>query len=250
MIALFGALKEELSELKGKMAISKTSFYQDCILYEGKCRNQASLLVLTGVGKERAQKAVELALEKYPVTALISTGFGGALNDKTKTGDIVVCSKLICEEEHLGELSVNRNVESDSLLTSACVKSLNETGLRFIVGNGITIPLVSQTPETKSELGKKFTADMVDMESYWIGQRAIENKLPFVAVRSIFDSLEDDLSPLTKVVSSEGKIKFAAFFSSVISHPGRISNMIYYAGNARKARRNLTIFLDRFLEEI
>jgi adenosylhomocysteine nucleosidase len=250
VIALFSALKEELSDFKGEMLISKTFFSQDCSFYEGKCNNKDSLMVLTGVGRERAQKAVELALEKYPITSLISTGFGGSLNCKTKAGDIVVCSRLGCGEEPMGELSSNRSVESDSALKSACVKSLNETGLRFIIGNGITMPLISQTPESKSELGKKFTADIVDMESYWIGQIAIENKLPFIAVRSIFDSLEDDLSPLEQIISLEGKIKVIPFLSGVISHPGRIKNIAHYAGNARKAKSNLATFILRFLEEI
>jgi len=208
------------------------------------------LLVLTGMGEEKARQASKLVLDKYPVSAVISTGFGGALNEKTKIGDIVVCSRLVCGEDPVREQNHKKVLESDIRLVSISRKTLEDSGTGFITGAGVTVPYVSSTPENKLALGKQFEADMVEMESYWIGKIAAEKKLPFIEVRSIFDGVQDDLSLLSRIIPPDGKVKPMTALADVISHPERMKTLAYYAGNAKKAGRNLTVFLRKLIDEM
>jgi adenosylhomocysteine nucleosidase len=246
VIAIFSALKEEVGEFKKQMSVTGTSRFQQCRIIEGKFSGRDCLLILTGVGKENARQATELVLGKYPVSVLISAGFGGALNEKTKVGDIVVCSRLINGEEPVPEQDSKETLESNLQLLEALIKTLEDGGMGFIIGTGVTVPFVSSTPENKLALGKKFRADMVEMESYWIAKFAADKKLPFIEARSIFDSLKDDLSLLSEIMSNS-KVRKMAALANCISHPKRIQMMSSLASNAKIAEKNLAVFLSRLV---
>jgi nucleoside phosphorylase len=247
MIALISALEEEVRDLKKGMAIIKTYSGPVCRVYEGKCAKKDCLLVLTGVGKERARRATEFILNKFQVSALISTGFGGALNNKTSAGDIVIYLRINCEESPGG--SPGKALYSNSSLVSAASKSGEGTGFRSLLGQGVTISQVCVTPESKYRLGQVFTADVVDMESYWIGQIAGERKLPFIAVRSIFDTVQDDLSLLGHIIVN-GKVTPLKALGYLICHPGQMRKTIAYSVNSQKARGNLAFFLYNLVKDI
>jgi adenosylhomocysteine nucleosidase len=249
LIAIFSALKEEVVEFKKQMSVTGTSRFQQCRIIEGKFSGRDCLLILTGVGKENARQATEMALGKYPVSVLISAGFGGALNEKTKVGDIVVCSRLINGEDRVPEQDSKEILESNLQLLAASKKTLEDGGMGFIIGTGVTVPFVSSTPENKIALGTQFGADMVEMESYWIAKLAADRKLPFIEVRSIFDSLKDDLSLLSEIMS-KSKVRKMTALANCISHPKRIQMMSHLASNAKIAERNLAVFLSRLITEI
>jgi hypothetical protein len=98
-------------------------------------------------------------------------------------------------------------------------------------------------------LGKQYSADLVEMESYWIGRIAADRKLPFLEARSIFDSVRDDLSLLTQILS-EGRRNPVLAAANCILHPEGIRTLAYYAGNSKKAARGLAVFVSRLIKEI
>lgn len=247
MIALLSALEAEIRELKKEMSIRKTYTYQNCRVYEGNWHDRDKLLVLTGMGKECARKTTELVLENFPVSVLLSTGFGGALNDKTVAGDIVVYSKLSCEGSRAGALA--KDLRSDENLVSIASRSINGTKVRSLLGTGVTVSRIYDTPESKYQLGRDFLADVIDMESYWIGQIAMERKIPFLAVRSIFDTLRDDLS-LLHHITAEGRIRPFKALGYFVCHPEQLKQTANYSTSYRKAGRNLATFLCKLTKEI
>lgn len=248
MIAIFSALEEEVRDLKKGMSIYKTSFQGKIRIYEGKCGNRESLLVLTGMGKESARNAAEMVLTRYSVQSVISTGFGGSLNNRTKTGDIVVYSDLICEASPEAHYPEGR-IQADSALIAAASRALKRTNLGYLTGKGISIDRVCVTPEAKYKLGQDFAADAVDMESYWIGQTAASRGLPFLAVRPIFDTVNDDLSILEEITHNSRVSPFKAL-SYLASHPGQVKKLMDYSRDSKEARKSLAIFIKEFMEEV
>ena len=79
MLAIVGALKEEMVDLQRRMSLEQTFAWWRCRIYRGNYAKRDVLLLQTGTGKERAEIATRFILEHYPVTALISLGFAGAL---------------------------------------------------------------------------------------------------------------------------------------------------------------------------
>jgi adenosylhomocysteine nucleosidase len=261
MLVIMFAMAAEQRELKKALVISKTSVYRDCRIYEGKIANKNVLLAVTGVGQKRAVAATEFILNRYPVDAMISSGFAGSLNNKTAVGDIVIYSSLTCEmRQDSAPVKTPAPVSFPSLQLSAFSLSpaSNSSSLsagchlpftfRVCSGKGISISRVCVTPRDKLKLGLESGADVVDMESYWIGQIADQRNIPFITVRSISDSIEDDLSILVDVMDGE-KINPIKVMGYLIAHPGQLRMMASRVANSRKAGKNLAVFLGKLARE-
>jgi nucleoside phosphorylase len=128
------------------------------------------LLVLTGMGKTQAEVATEWVLDKYPIVALISSGFGGALNNKTAVGDIVIYSTQTCDDGQGG--TDGKVLYLYPELIEAAAKSGAECEFNVLQGMGISIMRLCLSPESRARLGRDSAADTINMESYWIGQIA------------------------------------------------------------------------------
>lgn len=247
MIAVFCALKEELKGLLKRMQINKTFIFGKCCIYEASYGREKVLLVLTGMGKKLAEKAVELVLTMYPVSKIIITGFGGALNPRFESGDIIIYSGLICGDSTGRDPGSEKKLYPDPAMVSV-VSQLPETnGFRLFLGKGVTITNVCTLPDSKYRMGNEYAADAVDMESYWIGHTATERNLPFLAARSIIDSVQDDLSLINKITVN-GRFAPVRACRYFISHPGDLKKTAVYYQKSKKARRNLSIFLLEFIE--
>ena len=249
MIVIFGALPEEIKYIKKCMSLDKMSVYRHCRIYEGKFDGIDGLLVTTGMGKKKTILATEYVLNNYPVSLIISTGFAGGLNNKTTRGDIVVHSDLI-NENRTGEESVtDTSLYSDSSLVSVAKRLLINGKYPYLIGKGITVNHAQTTHESKYKLGVSYLADVVDMESYWIGQTANEKRVPFIVIRTVLDALNDDLSVLNSIMSEEKFVpsKAIAYF---IKHLSQIIYVSKLLDDARKMGKVMAGFIREYIAEI
>jgi len=222
--------------LQRNMNVAQAASPRGCCIYEGKYDSRDVVLVQTGVGKKRAERAAQLVLERYPVTALVSFGFGGALSDETEVGDIVLCPALY---EETGSGAPCR---SDAGLISSAEQASSGKA-KFVSGNGLTATRVVSDSKAKRVLGKAFSAKVVDMESYWIGSMASARKVPFLAVRAISDTIDDRLPPFGRFMDSNGTVqpKQAALY--FFSHPYQLVSLGHFYRSSGKARHSLTRFI-------
>ena len=136
-----------------------------------------ALLVANGPGRENAAKSVELAAEQFPIAAIVSTGFAGALDPSLKVGDAFLAGRVIQFE---GGLKYPVELPAKPLETPA------------IVGTLLTIDHVAQDASTKASL-RQHGAGAVDMEAAAIAQQAAQRGLPFYCVRAISDKAATNL---------------------------------------------------------
>ena len=247
MIALLAAMKTEITYLKKAMTITRITTYKSGRVYQGTIASKDCLLMVTGVGKQHAQQATEFITEKYPVGLLISTGFAGALNSKSRVGDIVIYSGINCGAEP--PASPCNILCSDTGLIDKALKNGENQVFCTILGQGVTIAQICATKESKYNLGQVFKADAVDMESYWIGEIAGKKGLPFITVRSVSDSAQDDLSFLDNIVV-KSKVRPLRALSYFVCHPAQIKKTADFFFNFRKAGRNLGVFMQRLIQDI
>jgi len=230
MLVLIAAMDEEICDLRSSMAVTGVDERDRFVVYRGTCAGRKLLLARSGVGRRRAERACRSVLDHYPVSAIISFGFAGALNSNLKIGDVVVCSSVVSSDKAHGPMC-----SCDPALLSAArackVPSLS-------CGVGVTALGLVASISQKRALFENSEADIVDMESYWIGAVAAENNVPFIAVRSVSDSATDSLPDL----SSWKWWHLAPHFAL---HPGQAFSL--YRGVTR-ARKNMSRFLSRMIE--
>jgi len=243
MLALLGALSEEIGDIKRQMVIEKVAAGSDCNLYQGKFENRDILLVETGLGKQRAEAATRFILQNYTVTALVSLGFAGALNGELEVGDVVVCSTLHCANGQMQKATKSETFHSDARLVSLATGVTEDAGVKIRCGSSVTASHLISNPEAKYTLGELFRTDIVDMESYWVARIASASGIPFVAIRAVSDARQDNLPPFDEILTANGRWQRKKAFFYFVLHPQYLMKLLGLYRKARRARRNLTTFV-------
>ena len=231
MLAITGAMNEEIKDIHRIMAVESTDESGDASIYKGRYKNKDLLLAKTGVGKQKAQAALRSLLNNYPITGIISTGFTGALIPELKVGDIVVYSSVICADG----LSTDC-YDADPRLLSIAREC---KAIEFRCGLGITGLNLAASVWEKRKLNETTSAEVVDMESYWIARVADEYRIPFVIIRSVSDALVDSLPELSSWRSRE-------VIPYLLAHPAQ-GLSLYRA--VLRARKNIATFAGYLIEE-
>jgi len=250
MLAIMGAFGQEIVDLRRQMVIEEVVARRDCRLYRGKLKNRDTLLVQTGMGRERAENATQFMLERYPVTAIISLGFAGALAPELRIGDVVVCSTLHGqpglgqEEQRLEPLSPDAN------LLSLASQGPGDRAIRFRLGCGVTVLQLNSSTQKMQGLNETFHADIVDMESYWIARIASARQIPFIAIRSISDNLQSSVQPFDQILAPDGELLWKKAVFCFLRHPRYLMNVFTLYRNTRPAKRNLAVFVGDLVAKI
>jgi adenosylhomocysteine nucleosidase len=230
MLALIAAMDEELAGIRDSMIIDGAEQRSGIAVQLATRGNKKVLLVKSGVGRQRSMRTCKAFLDRYPVTAMVSMGFAGALRADLKVGELVACSSMACAEP-----SVNLRYESDERLLGLAMDCRT---IELQSGTGVTASKLVASGGRKRALFESTKADIVDMESYWIGLIAAQNGIPFIAVRAISDSATDSLPELPSYRPRHTIPYFAM-------HP--LQGISLYRGVAR-ARANMAAFAGHIIE--
>lgn len=249
MLALFVALEQEARHLKNNMRIENARRYRDYSLWEGRSGSHETLLVLTGSGPERARLAAARVLEEYRLQYVFSSGFAGALDDRAAAGDVVVYTSLTREIMGNAAGGQEKVLACDGGLVKLALGCVVNSTLKVFPGKGLTLERICAGPAEKYGLGRQYRAAAVDMESYVIGQAALEKGAPFLAFRSIFDEAGDDLSFLAGIPAGHGS-GFLKTLAYVAGRPGDWKDLKLYYNRYRRAGRNLAAFWQRLVVKL
>lgn len=250
MLVILGALKEEIADLRRKMIIEETSSEQNYHIYKGKYKNKDVLLGQTGLGQENAERATEFILERYPATALISLGFTGALVEELKIGDIVLSTTLYSREGQTEETpKIQSAIYPDANLISIAIETQKVKMTGFPQVSSVTVANPITDPKEKLALGKTFHAEVVDMESYWIARITSARRIPFLSIRAVSDTVKDTLPPFDRFLNS-GNRQWKRATLYFLTHPQQLIKLFSLYRNARRARKNLTTFMDSFIVRV
>ena len=250
MIALLAAMSQEIAPLRNSMKVEQKASERGCHMYKGKYRGRDVILVQTGVGRRRAQRAARLAMERYPVGAMVSFGFAGALDGRARCGDVVVCDALFCGDgEGTSKHSPASCFRADAFLTEVAARAPASADYSVLRASSVTVSRVVCEAGAKKALGQEFSAGAVDMESYWIAEIAHAQGVPFVTVRAISDAADDTLPPFDRFMDSNGWRwgKALPFFAG---HPDQLVRLWRLRRSMRQPARNLTGVLNWLVDNV
>jgi len=243
MIALLGAFGQETAGLRRQMAIEEVADSPACSVYRGQLKGKPCILVQTGIGRRRADKATQFVLERFPVTSLISIGFAGALTPDLKIGDVLACSTVRRASGFGKDEGEAEAYAADLNLLALASSGPAGAATRILAGTCVTTPGVVSGARAKQELSREFQAQVVDMESYWIARVVSARRVPFIAIRSVSDTLQDDLRAIDHILDSEGRVLWKRVVPYFLLHPHHLPSMFTAFRNMRRAERSLTAFI-------
>jgi len=162
---------------------------------------------------------------------LISFGVAGALDPTLKAGDLILPASVINKDGEVFETDFSRHQK----MTSHLADEINFFDGRLFGSE----KLISSIPE-KKHLNQSFGAVAVDMESLGVAQAALEQGCPFLIVRTISDTANQNIPAATfRAVDEEGNIQIAKVLKDLALRPADLPSLIKLAGNSQKAFASL-----------
>ena len=202
-VGIIAAMPEEMEAIKMKMSNLKEKNILNLKFFDGKIGNQKIILVKSGVGKVNAARTTQIMIDKFDIDYIINIGSAGSINDEIKYGDIVI-GKFVLQHDfditafghEKGYISnIGVKLESNTKLIKRCeyvIKNMKEDSYKCVVGTIATGDIFCTSKKMKDKIRTKFNADCVEMEGAAIAQVAYLSNTPFIIIRSISDSPNEE----------------------------------------------------------
>ena len=138
----------------------------------------------------------------------------------------------------------------DASLLSLASQGPGDSATRFYPGSGVTVLQLDSSPRKMQELRETSRAHIIDMESYWIARIASARQIPFIAIRSISDTIHQGIQPFDRILASDGKLLWKKAVLCFLLHPRYLINVFTLFRNTRPAKRNLAAFIGNLVTKI
>lgn len=247
-ICIIGALKEEIAGIKRQMVVEDSIRLGPAHAFFGPWQKHRVALVRSGIGKQRARDALSQVCDRFPVSLVISIGYAGGIHPALLAGDLVVADTILENNPRTSTADPHPAQTSSpdgSLVERAMKLSL---GIKMYRGGLLTVDEPVCKPEDKWALAKRYSVVAVDMETSGLLQCAKEKGLPFLSVRSITDTANEELVNFSSCINEYGEVSRIKAGWHILTHPGTIPKIRELRVNSQKAAQNLTRFVEEFLQ--
>jgi adenosylhomocysteine nucleosidase len=230
VIIIFYAFSREAAALKRRFESRAPLEMAGLKGFRGRLGGAEVTGIATGIGIERARDAARRAFEQIPEAKLaISTGVAGALSEGLATGDLIVADRLVLNAE---VVTVDRR-ELEQIQ-----ESLRAATIRFSTGAMLTSARALATVADKRGAKAATGALAVDMESAAIAEEARIRGVPFVCVRAILDTADEDVIG-AELANADGSVTPLRAAGFLIRHPGAIIKLSRLGRNLGIAAKSL-----------
>jgi len=231
-IAIIGAIKDEIAGIKNQMKIEESLRWQTGNAFTGTWQGREIVLVRSGMGMDRARQALVELAGRFTLERVYSIGYAGALDPALQVGELILADQV---------------VHYQTLKNYALGEGLPDSPPDVRRGKLLTVDDVAATPPEKKALKEKYAAVAVDMETFALAEEAQARNLPFVSIRAVTDTAQQELIDCSYLVAEDGDVSKLKASWHILTHPGDLKGMIDLGKNAKRATANLTEMLGRIL---
>lgn len=225
-----GAEAGGLVDLLAARATQRTPYFT---VHVGQVHQRLVVVFESGVGRAAAARATEALLDVYRPAWVISAGFCGGLNERLRRGDVLLADRLLHESGE--QLAIGVSVDPTELA--------GRQGLH--VGGLLTVDRIVRLPAQKQELGRRFQALAVDMETFAVAEVCRKRRARLLAVRIVSDTVHDELPADLEVLARQRTraARLGAAAAAIWNRPGCVWDMLELKELALVASDRLARFL-------
>lgn len=243
-IALLSAIPQERRPIQRQLGNSTQGQIKDIPIWSFVSSNQKVLLAETGIGSKRAEEAAKHIIEFMSPDIVINTGFCGALTTGLRLGDIVLAESVLAYSTELHALPD----AVDKTLFNLLSASVNQV---FYPATFISTTGIESKWRIAALLNDKILRPVLEMESYAIAAVCHNNDIPFVSIRAVSDTADQDPQPVcSKIFGSDLKISIIKLLKALITSPLISRDLVQLSANTEVAGKYLAIAIKRTLETL
>lgn len=175
----------------------------------------------TGVGAECARRGLDRVLAGGRPAAMMFVGSAGALTGSLAVGDLVLADRLVSADDSTEVRWTPTSIWFDRALTLAKAR----------IGPVLTTRRIVTTATAKRRLALVHALETetaaVDMESHTWATCASQANLPFVVLKAISDTLDEDL-PLdfNDALRADGSLSRARVVAAAVRQPSAVPGLL------------------------
>jgi adenosylhomocysteine nucleosidase len=237
LILIFYAFSREVAALKRRLGNCMPLNLKGLSGFRIRTERGEVAFVATGIGMKRGKAIARQALSALPETELvIGTGVVGALSGGLRPGDIVIADRAMkarndtAHPEHV--------VPVDPATLEHCERTLHAAGLESSTGGILSSARVIPNAAGKRAAKQHSGAIAVDMESAAIAIEAAARGVPFAIVRTVVDSLEDEVFG-AEMADEQGRVRPLAAANYLVRNPAAVLKIPWMIRNLSLATRAL-----------
>lgn len=200
-IGIIGAMDLEIEGIRGIANVISVKNIAGMDFALGSMEGKNVVIAKCGVGKVNAACCTQIMSDMYGVDCVINVGVAGGLAKGLEIGDVVISSDVCQHDMDVTGLGYGLGIipdmecslfEADEKLTEAAKKALLTCGIKGMIGRVAGGDVFVCDGTLKEKIVNNFGAACCEMEGGAIAQVCYLNKLPFVIIRAISDSADDE----------------------------------------------------------
>lgn len=246
-LAVITALPAELWAVRAALGQTRREWHIGRSAWRSSVAGHEVLAIEAGMGFENASRTAEdIVRAEYP-DLVVSAGYCGGLTPDLLIGDVVVAARLfVAQDDRLDEEPTR---PADSSMRFAAHSIPPE---RLFSGQYVSTPHMLP----KRRLAALLPPDMknpavVEMESAAIARVAAVNSIPFAAIRTVSDTLGEELGfSLDEFCDEDMNIRLVRVLKTCLAKPHIIPQLFRLSSNSRVAAGSLTRAVRKFLESM
>lgn len=245
-ICILGAVRQEISGLKSRMRVEEQVRIGKSDLWRGTLEDQPIILVRTGIGKKNAVASLAGVMERFPLRMILSIGYAGGLDPDLDVGDLLIAENILggCSAPSSASWAIDPALV-DRVMTLPVGQKAKATR-----GQLLTVDQVVAHPEEKQKLYDQSGAMAVDMETSALVQLAQERQIPFLSIRAISDTANQELLDVSPFVSPDGEVSALKAGWYVATHPGSLKFLNTILQHASRASNVLNDLVIRWIQGV
>jgi len=246
LILIFYAFSREVAALKRRLGARTPLNLKGLSGFRIRTEHNEVAFVATGIGMIRSRTIARLALAALPDTQfVIGTGVAGALSGGLRPGDIVIADRALKARDDTAH--PEQVVSVNPAVVDFCQHTIYRAGLESSTGAILSSPRVIANASAKRAAKQNSGAIVVDMESAAIALEASARGVPFAIVRTVIDSLEDEVFG-AEVADEMGRVKALAAAGYLARNPGAFLKIPWMLRNLALATRALADAIEALIK--
>lgn len=203
MIGIIAAMEEETRSLLENMQEKETEEIHHLFYIKGKIGEQTIVIAQSGIGKVNSALATAFMIDRYQPKLVINTGSAGALKAGLAIGDVLVAKEVAYHDVDatafgyvIGQVpQMPASYQSDARVIEKMEEAIQKVGLRAEIGSILSSDSFIADSEAVNNIKSDFPdAGATEMEGASIAQTCHVMGVPFVVVRAISDSADQEAS--------------------------------------------------------
>lgn len=195
------AMPEELKELLAQLENRQENIIGGKTYYLGTISGQKVVLVESGIGKVEAGITTEHLITDFNADVIINSGSAGGIGENQKVGDVVISTETAYHDVDAtafdykyGQLPGKQpRFKASTKWVDAISKAGQKTGLSIEKGLIVSGDQFVASKDAIQEIKRHFPdALSAEMEGAAVGQVATDHDIPYVVVRAMSDTGDED----------------------------------------------------------